>query len=213
MPRRLKFHVPVRPLGQHLRPRLLAPVVWRPLTDGEWDFVRPFVLSLHGRGRPVREVRARLDACLHGATMVGPWKELPERFGKADTISRQFRRWAEAGLWEVLLHAVVHQGKGAGLGALLYFLCRCFRRAHRVLGLRGLCLARALGMDSALRAPRDWLPDPDLSEHYHATIFRPGSEKLLQWPKAKKLWAISLWEKLLTHVGGRARIAGWMAPA
>jgi hypothetical protein len=71
MPRRLKFHVPVPPLGQHLRPRLLAPVVWRPLTDGEWDFVRPFVLSLHGRGRPVREMRARLDGCLHGACMSG----------------------------------------------------------------------------------------------------------------------------------------------
>jgi hypothetical protein len=43
MPRRLKFHVPVPPLGQHLSPRLLRPVAWRPLTDGEWDFVRPFL--------------------------------------------------------------------------------------------------------------------------------------------------------------------------
>jgi transposase len=213
MPRRLKFHVPVPALGQHLPARLLRPVAWRPLTDGEWDVVRPFVVALHGRGRPVREMQARLDACLHGATMAGPWKELPPEFGKADTVSRQFRRWAEAGLWEVLLHTVVRQGRGAGLGGLLYFLCRAFRRAHRVLGLRGLRLARALGMDSALRAPRDWLPDPDLSEHYHATILRPGSAMLMQWPRAKKLWAIGLWKKLLTHVAGRARIARWMAPA
>ena len=97
--------------------------------------------------------------------MAGPWKDLPEEFGKADTVSRQFRRWADAGLWEVLLHIVGQQGRGAGLGSLLYFQCRAFRRGYRVLGLRGLRLARALGMDSALRAPRAWLPDPDLSEH------------------------------------------------
>jgi len=211
MPRRRLLHVPIP--RQPLPVRFEAPVAWRPLSDEEWALAAPFVLALNGRGRPLADARARLDACLHGACMKEAWKELPATFGRADTISRQFRRWAEAGLWEVLLHAVVHQGKGAGLGALLYFLCRCFRRAHRVLGLRGLRLARALGMDTALRAPRDWLPDPDLSEHYHATILRPGSEKLLGWPKAKKLWAISLWEKLLTHVGGRARIAGWMAPA
>ena len=213
MPRRLKFHVPVPPLGQHLAPRLLRPVAWRRLTDGEWEVVRPFLATLHGRGRPVADMRARLDACLHGACMAGPWKELPEQFGKADTISRQFRRWAEAGLWEVLLHAAVHQGRGSGLGGLLYFLCRCFRRAHRVLGLRGLRLARALGMDSALRAPRWWLPDPDLSEHYHQHVLLPGSVKLMEWPKAAKLRAIKLWRLMLTLTAGRARIARWMAPA
>ena len=53
MPRRLKFHVPVPPLGQHLLPRLLRPAAWRPLTDGEWDVMRPFLATLHGRGRPV----------------------------------------------------------------------------------------------------------------------------------------------------------------
>ena len=110
MARRLKFHVPVPLLGQHLAPRLLRPVAWRPLTDGEWDVVRPFVMSLHSRGRPVADMRARLDACLHGACMAGPWKELPEQFGKPDTVSRQFRRWAEAqlcGRYERVAGAVV----------------------------------------------------------------------------------------------------------
>ena len=67
MPRRLEFHVPVPPLGQHLMPRLLRPVAWRPLTDGEWDVVRPFVVTLQSRGRPVADMRARLDACLDRA--------------------------------------------------------------------------------------------------------------------------------------------------
>ena len=51
------------------------------------------------------------------------------------------------------------------------------------------------------------------TEKFGVTKDQLGSEKLLGWPKAKKLWAIGLWKKLLTHVGGRARIARWMAPA
>jgi transposase len=213
MPRRLKFHVPVPRLGQHLPPRLLRPVAWRPLSDEEWELVRPFVVELHQRGRPVADLRARLDACLHGACMAGPWKELPAGFGKADTVSRQFRRWAEAGLWEVLLHSVVQQGREPGLRGLAYFVCRAFRRAHRILGLCGLRLARALGMDSALRAPRDWLPDPDLSEHYHERFLLPGAEAMARRPWAVALAVIRVWQGMLTRVKGRARIARWMAPA
>ena len=143
----------------------------------------------------------------------GAWKELPATFGRADTIHRQFRRWGEAGLWEALLHAVAQQGREPSLAGLAYFVCRAFRRAHRILGLRGLRLARALGMDSALRAPRDWLPDPDLSEHYHETFLLPGAEAMHRWPRAVVLAAIRVWKGMLTRVKGRARIARWMAPA
>ena len=211
MPRRLRLHVPV--LQRALPQRFERPVAWRPLSDAEWALARPWVLALHQRGRPVADLRARLDACLHGACLKGAWKELPATFGRADTIHRQFRRWGEAGLWEALLHAVAQQGREPSLAGLAYFVCRAFRRAHRILGLRGLRLARALGMDSALRAPRDWLPDPDLSEHYHVTFLLPGAEALHRWPRAVALAAIRVWKDMLTRMKGRARIARWMAPA
>jgi transposase len=85
----------------------------------------------------VADLRARLDACLHGACLKGAWKELPAAFGRADTIHRQFRRWGEAGLWEALLHAVAQQGRDPALAGLAYFVCRAFRRAHRILGCGG----------------------------------------------------------------------------
>jgi transposase len=211
MPRRLRLHIPVP--REPLPVRFERPVAWRPLSDEEWALALPYVAALNRRGRPVRDLRGRLDACLHGACMREAWRELPAAFGRADTISRQFRRWGEAGLWEALLHALAQQGREPGLRGLAYFVCRAMRRCHRVLGLRGLRLARALGMDSALRAPRDWLPDPDLSEHYHERFLLPGAEAMQRWPWAVPLAVIRVWKGMLTRVKGRARIARWMAPA
>jgi hypothetical protein len=41
-----------------------------------------------------------------------------------------------------------------------------------LLGLRGIVLARRLGLYSALPAPSQYLPDPDLSEIYIPVILR-----------------------------------------
>ena len=183
------------------------------MTDEEWALALPFVAALNQRGRPVRDLRARLDACLHGACLRGAWHTLPAAFGRADTISRQFRRWGEAGLWEALLHAVALQGQVPALRGLAYFVCRAFRRCHRVLGLRGLRLARALGMDSALRAPRAWLPDPDLSETVHREQILPGMARLREWPWRVGVAMVGHWKRLTARCMGRRRIRPWMAPA
>ena len=63
-------------------------------------------------GRPIRDPRTRLDAIfwLAAHTLPGrappPWAALPPEFGKPDTVSRQFRRWARTGLWTKFLHAL-----------------------------------------------------------------------------------------------------------
>ena len=68
-------------------------------------------------GRPVRDPRTRLDAIfwLAAHTLPGrappPWAALPPEFGKPDTISRQFRRWAKQGLWTKLLHALADSSR------------------------------------------------------------------------------------------------------
>jgi transposase len=209
--RRLRLHIPVP--RTPLPVRFERPVAWRPLSDEEWALARPWVAALHGRGRPVRDLRARLDACLHGACMRGAWHALPASFGRADTIHRQFRRWGEAGLWEALLHAVAQQGREPALRGLAYFVCRASRRAHRILGLAGLRLARALGMDSALRAPRCWLPDPDLSERFIERELLPGLETFARWPNALQAVATARWKQMLARCSGRSRIHRWMAPA
>src|SRR5215213_7948471 len=72
----------------------------------------PPVRERRRAGRPVRDPRARLDAIFWLAAHTGPgrapppWAALPPAFGKPDTASRQFRRWAHQGLWTKLLQAL-----------------------------------------------------------------------------------------------------------
>ena len=118
----------------------------------------------------MRDPRGRLDAIFCTAARpprhLQPWRVLPPHLGKPDTVARQFRRWARAGLWTRLLQALTDSDYPGiqVLRRLESWICRTFRRAWRPLGVRGVVLARRLGFLSALRAPSVLLPDPDLSE-------------------------------------------------
>ena len=142
---------------------------WEPLSDDEWAVLSPFLFRHAGPGRPVRDPRGRLDAIFWLAARpqrhLPPWRALAPEFGKPDTVARQFRRWAQAGLWTRLLEALADPD-WPGLPILRRlesWICRTYRRAWRLLGTAGVVLARRLGFVSALRAPTVFLPDPHLS--------------------------------------------------
>jgi len=39
-----------------------------------------------------------------------PWRDLPAEFGNWNSVWRQFRRWCESGLWDLLLQALADSG-------------------------------------------------------------------------------------------------------
>jgi len=39
-----------------------------------------------------------------------PWRDLLDEFGKWNSIFRQFRRWADSGVWDVILEAPAGSG-------------------------------------------------------------------------------------------------------
>jgi transposase len=45
-----------------------------------------------------------------------PWRDLAEEFGNWNSIFRQFGRWADSGVWDVILEALA--GSGLCDGAL-----------------------------------------------------------------------------------------------
>jgi transposase len=223
----LQRHDLVHRLVTAPREGLTPPHPWAPMTDAEWDLLRPHLPGSTGGGpsRPMPDPRARLDAIFRAVTLKRPeeqgggraaWAALPEHFGKADTIARLFRRWARQGLWAKLLCLVSDKAAAQGsplLLALRWRVCCAFRRGIRLMGLRTIVLARRLGVFSALHGPSHRLPDPDLSEIFQGVI-RTTLNRLLEapgWRPPRRVWPI--FRGMLRLAGGSARIPRRLEPA
>ncbi len=72
------------------------------IRDADWDRVKNLLPS---RG-PRTNNRRFVDAVLWVNRTGAPWRDLPERFGKWNSVHRRFRRWAESGVWGTVLAAV-----------------------------------------------------------------------------------------------------------
>jgi len=71
------------------------------ITDDEWAYFEPFLIRQ--TGRPPRSHRRVLDAVFWQMRTGAPWRNLPEEFGNWNSIFRQFRRWADSGVLDVIL--------------------------------------------------------------------------------------------------------------
>ena len=145
-------------------PRLSPPQPFRPLSDAEWYALLPHLLPRTPAGRRVADLRRRMDAIFHLALTASPWRELPAHYGNPDSIARHFRRLTHAGLWEHLLTLLAKSAPNHPLRTIEHRICRAARRAHRILGLGLILLARWLDLRAALPGPPWLLPDPDLSQ-------------------------------------------------
>jgi transposase len=197
---------------QRLRPAIsphhTSPLAWRPLTDAECAFLAPY-FRRGNLGRPMFDLRARLDAIFWAVTHDGYWRHLPPELGPWDSASRQFRRWAHRGIWTQLLKDCAGPSAPPILRALRHWLCRAFRRAWRILGIEGIRLARRLGLHSALRGPIWMVPDPDLSDQLFPRI-RDALRAAIGQPWLREtLQAGIAFHRL---VGGRPWIPQWLAP-
>ncbi len=77
------------------------------LTDEQWAKIEPLVPGREGdRGRSGVNNRLFLNAVLYVAKTGIPWRDLPERFGKWNTVWRRFDRWCAAGVWAGLAEAL-----------------------------------------------------------------------------------------------------------
>ncbi len=136
----------------------------RPLTDRQWAALRPYVEPDAPQGRPMRDLRHRMDGIFWLLTTDAPWREVPAEYGQAATVARHFRRLTQAGAWEDLLVALHDFGPRHPLQGLRRVIFRAARRAARIRGLRIIVLARRLDFLEALPGPSWMVADPDLSK-------------------------------------------------
>jgi hypothetical protein len=91
------------------------------LSDRQWKLIEPILPSGPGKpGRNGNDNRMSLEGMIWICRTGAPWRDLPEVFGKWDTVYRQFRRWVAAGVFdsifdeigdELLLLSAIRDGK------------------------------------------------------------------------------------------------------
>src|SRR6516164_2987238 len=86
------------------------------LTDAQWDLLRPLLPRAKTIGRPTTvDRRDLLNAIFYILRTGCQWRQLPHDFPPWGTVSSQFHRWRQAGIWEKVeaaLHARVRQQEG-----------------------------------------------------------------------------------------------------
>lgn len=70
-----------------------------------------------------------------------PWRDVPDRFGKSNSIYKRFNRWAEGGTWETLLAEVQKRADAAGEIDWVVSIDSTIARVHQ----HGATLARYTG--------------------------------------------------------------------
>jgi transposase len=123
------------------------------MTDEEWAFFEPLVIARGGRsGRPPQDHRRILDGIFWVARTGVPWRDLHEHFGKWNSVYRQFRRWAKAGLFELMLEALAETG---GPPAAVQMIDSTVVRAHhQAAGAKGGLKRRVSATRRAASPPK-----------------------------------------------------------
>jgi transposase len=71
------------------------------ITDSVWEKVAPLLSGkVSDRGVTARDNRLFLEAVLWRVRTGSPWRDLPDEFGRWNSVFQRFRRWVRAGLFE-----------------------------------------------------------------------------------------------------------------
>lgn len=82
----------------------------KPLTDREWEILESLVPHKPPAGRPYHDHRTVLGGILWVARTGCSWRELPEEYGKWETVYRRYELWLKQGLWERILQVLGEEG-------------------------------------------------------------------------------------------------------
>ena len=75
------------------------------LADDEWELVAPLLPAERGReGRPAGDNRVVVNGILWHLRSGAPWREMPSRCGKWNSVYRRYSRWKQTGVWAPVAH-------------------------------------------------------------------------------------------------------------
>jgi transposase len=96
------------------------------ISDESWNAIHHLIPGQEGDpGATAKDNRLFVNAVLWIAKTGAPWRDLPERFGKWNSVFQRFNRWCKTGVFDTVMAAL----KDPDLGALL--LDSTVIRAHQ----------------------------------------------------------------------------------
>jgi transposase len=74
------------------------------ISDADWERIEQLLPGQAGHhGGVAEDNRLFINAVLWIARTGAPWRDLPERFGKWNSVWRRFDRWSAAGVWSAVM--------------------------------------------------------------------------------------------------------------
>jgi putative transposase len=71
------------------------------ISDEDWNRIKSMLPGQAGDpGVTAADNRLFVNAVLWIARSGAPWRDLPERFGKWNSVWRRFNRWSQKGVWQ-----------------------------------------------------------------------------------------------------------------
>ena len=73
------------------------------LTDAQWNSIKDHLPGKRSDpGRTAKDNRRFVDGILWLARTGAPWRDLPERYGRWNSVFQRFNRWCKRGVWSRL---------------------------------------------------------------------------------------------------------------
>ena len=85
------------------------------LTDEQWSRIADFFPTNGRRGGQWLDHRRAVNGILWILSSGAPWRDVPERYGKFQTLHRRHLRWRADGTWERVLQSLRVQADQRGL--------------------------------------------------------------------------------------------------
>ena len=125
------------------------------LRDEEWERIRDLLPGQAGQpGVTAQDNRLFVNAVRWMVRTGAPWRDLPERFGKWNSVFQRFSRWARKGVWRRILEAL---GEDPDLEWVL--LDSTVVRAHQhAAGKKGANTRSRWGAAGAVSVPKSMSP-------------------------------------------------------
>ena len=74
------------------------------VSDDEWALIGPLLPSERGRGcRPAGDNRRYFEGMVWMARTGAQWRQLPDEYGKWNSVFRRYRRWVTTGVFDAML--------------------------------------------------------------------------------------------------------------